>query len=98
MAGKRNLQTFKPSAWDLVRVSKKQSYGRVNKHPYPAQTVYVMFHVEKLFAVKTLSFLCLTDTTTHECEMKLLPLFLETQLRWTFAYGKYVYFQSQCST
>lgn len=57
MAVKKNLLTFKPSPWDLVSISKNQSYSRVNKHPFSFETVYVlMFEVEKLFAIKALGF------------------------------------------
>lgn len=61
---KRNLLIFKPSAWDLFSVSNNQSYSRVNRHTFSFETVYVlMFHVEKLFAVKTLGFF-VCDVTT----------------------------------
>ena len=54
---KKNLLTFKSSAWDLVSISKNQKYGRVYKHPFSFETVYVlMFPVEKLFTVKALGF------------------------------------------
>lgn len=54
MAVKKNLLSFKPSAWDLVSISKNQSYGRVSKDPL---RLYVCkFHVDNLFAVKALGF------------------------------------------